>query len=181
MIRPDGLLQALGPAGIVGVGVLLACLAFYFSALRPAELELSAGRLAAARVRAQAASAAASARPSAASRIDARFPPLSQLPDQLGRLYALARAEQLDLARGDYRLQAGDGPLRAYRITLPLRGSYPRIREFIREMLVKMPFASIDALQFERRKVTDARLQAQLRVTLYFRTGGQTEGEEPKP
>ena len=109
------------------------------------------------------------------------FPPLTKLPDELGRLYGLARAAHLELLQGEYRLEGGGGPLTAYRIALPLRGPYPRIREFLQATLETMPIASIDALQFERKKVTDDQLQAQLRLTLYFRSGGQIATGETTP
>ena len=38
-----------------------------------------------------------------------------------------------------------------------------------------MPYAAIDALKFERKKVGDAQLDAQVRVTLYFRPSNPNE------
>ena len=39
MNRLESWLRTLGPAGIIGIGVLMACALFYFSGLRPAEKE----------------------------------------------------------------------------------------------------------------------------------------------
>ena len=44
--RLELLLRRLGVAGIAGVGVLLACAAFYFSTLAPLEADAAAQRLA---------------------------------------------------------------------------------------------------------------------------------------
>ncbi len=70
----------------------------------------------------------------------------------------------------DYRLEELDAPLAAYRVTLPLRAPYARIREFIGSTLQSMPMVAIDALRFERRKTVDPEIDAQLRLTVYFRS-----------
>jgi hypothetical protein len=61
----------------------------------------------------------------------------------------------------------------AYRVTLPVRGSYSEVRNFISAVLKDMPGASIDGLRFERKKADDAQLEAQLRLTLYARPTGE--------
>jgi hypothetical protein len=38
-----------------------------------------------------------------------------------------------------------------------------------------MPYAAVDALRFERKKVGDAQLEAQVRITLFFRPGNSNE------
>jgi hypothetical protein len=40
-----------------------------------------------------------------------------------------------------------------------------------------MPIASLDALRFDRKKAGDTQLEAQVRLTIYFRPA--TEGETP--
>ncbi|HLX81141.1 MAG TPA: hypothetical protein VKS43_11205 [Burkholderiales bacterium] len=168
MKRLHLLLQALGPAGVAGIGVLLFCTAFYGSAIRPAERELGALRLAAAR---PAAGRVAAGDPRAAEfqRFYRLFPALERLPDALERLYALARGSGVELRRADYQLEDRGGPLAAYRVTLPLRAPYPRIREFIGAALQSMPILALDALRFERKKTDDPEVDAQLRLTMYFR------------
>ncbi len=97
------------------------------------------------------------------------FPGVGELADQLEAVYALARAARLELHQGEYRLEAPGPGLAAYRITLPLRGTYPQVREFVSGVLEKMPVVSVDAVRFERKKVGDAQLEAQVRLTLYLR------------
>ena len=103
------------------------------------------------------------------------FPPLARLPDELERLYGLARDAHLDLARGDYRLEDEGGPLLEYRVTLPLHGTYSAIRQFVAQVLHSMPVVSVDALQFERDGVQAPLLNAQVRLTVYFRSSGRSE------
>ena len=174
MKRIGLLLQALGPAGVAGIGVLFFCAAFYASAVRPAAHELRALRLAAER----GLSPAAERAPADGSRAEFQrfyrlFPTLDRLPDELERLYGLARAARVELRRADYRLEDRGTALVAYRITLPVRAPYPRIRDFIGGTLQSMPMVAIDALRFERKKTDDPEVDAQLRLTVFFRTANE--------
>lgn len=179
MRRMQAWLQALGPAGVLGIGVLFFCIPFYFSSVQPAERELRAQRLAAERFRSRTPYQPASAggRADELLRFYSLFPPIEKLPEELERLYGLARTAKLELLQGEYRLEKAAGGLVSYRITLPLRGAYPQIRVFVRSALADMPIASLDALRFERKRASDAQVEAQLRMTLYFRSGN--EGDIP--
>lgn len=169
-------LRRLGAPGVVGLGVMLACLPFYLSSVRPAERELQARRIAAEQAHVRSNIQTVSAPRSAdLGRFYQAFPAMDRLPDELERLYALARAARLDPSQGEYRLEQRGAGLASYRITLPLRGSYPDIREFLSETLKQMPYAAVDALRFERKKVGDAQLEAQVRVTLFFRPSNSNE------
>ena len=95
----------------------------------------------------------------------------------LERVYALARSAKLELLQGEYRLEKPPFGIVFYRITLPIRGTYPQIRQFVAATLKSMPIASLDALRFERKKAGDSQLEAQLRLTIYFRPAN--EGEPP--
>jgi len=171
--RVEDLLGRLGALGVLGIGVLLFCLPFYFSALRPAEQELAAQRDAAERLRSRGPFRAVTVdeRADDLLRFYALLPPLAQLPEELARVYALAQAAQLDLRQGEYRLdKRAAGPI-AYRIILPIRGSYAQMRGFVDAVLREMPLASVDALRFERERAADAGLNAQVHLTLHFRPG----------
>jgi hypothetical protein len=175
--RLNAWLRALGATGVLGLGVLLFCVPFYFSALRPLEGELQAQRLAAERLKARSPlqPVAAGNRADELRRFYNLFPGFDALPDELERLRDLARESNLDLLQGEYRLEKrGDG-LAAYRITLPVRGTYVQVRGFLGAALKSMPTASVDALSFERKKVAESQLEAQLRLTLYFRPHGEDD------
>ena len=177
MKRVQAWLQALGPVGVLGIGVLFFCIPFYFSAVQPLEQELRAQRLAAERLRARTPYQPVSSggRADELRRFYSLFPPVEKLPDELEHLYRLARAAKLELLQGEYRLEKTSGGLVSYRITLPLRGTYLQIREFVAATLRDMPIASLDALRFERKKIGDAQLEAQVRMSVYFRP--RNEGE----
>jgi len=170
--RYQGYLRALGVPGIIGIGVLVACIPFYFSAVVPAEREIRLLRqqalLAQPRVPPQA--EMEDRRRSELLDFYARFPLQQQLPDQLERVYTLAREAELELASGDYQYERPASGLAAYHLTVSAAGTYARIRQFVDSILVQMPMTSLDTLSFERRSSTDSRIEARLRLTIYFRT-----------
>lgn len=171
MKRLNAWLARLGATGVIGVGMLLACAAFYLSAVAPAERELAAQRLAAERLRSRAPyqPVAADGRADELRRFYNLFPPVEQLADQLEQLYGLARRAQLEFSQGEYRLEKRNAGLWAYRVVLPIRGTYPQIRRLVGSVLESMPIASVDGMRFERKKVGDTVLEGQLRLTLHFR------------
>jgi len=163
-------LDALGPAGVAGLGVFVFCLPFYFSAVAPAERELGRRSTAAAAERARLTVQPVSAPEGTAEleRFYRRFPTLDGLQGELETVYAHARASKLQLSQGEYRLEKGAG-LASYRVTLPVRGSYAQLRQFVGRVLKDMPTASLDAVRFERRKAGDTQVEAQVRLTIYLR------------
>lgn len=170
MNRLNAWLNRLGAAGVLGVGVLLACAAFYLSAVVPAGHELAAQRLAAERMRSRVPyqPVKAEGRAEELRRFHNLFPPVERLSDELERLYGLAREAKLELAQGEYRLEKPATGLWSYRVVLPMRGTYPQIRGFVAAVLKSMPIASVDGLRFERKKVGETLLEAQMRLTLHF-------------
>jgi hypothetical protein len=172
--RMNAILHQLGTAGVLGIGVLLACAAFWTSTLAPARTELAAQRAALEQLRARTPHQpiAGSGREDELRRFYSLFPPASSLTAELERLHRFARGARLDVAQGEYRLERRPAGLWAYRVTLPVRGTYGEVRTFVSAVLKDMPTASLDAVRVERRKADDAQLEAQLRFTLYARPSG---------
>lgn len=172
--RLEALLRRLGAAGVLGLGVLLACAGFYVSSLAPLETEAAAQRLALERLKTRSPQrlVGAGGRGDDLQRFYTLFPPSSELTDQVERLHGLARRSGLDLAQGEYRLERRASGLWAYRVTLPARGTYGQFRDFVGSVLKNMPIASLDALRFERKKALDTQLEGQLRLTVYARPPG---------
>jgi hypothetical protein len=172
--RIEAGLRRLGAAGVLGLGVLLACAGFWFSALQPLEAELAAQRLAAERLQARVPYQPVSSggRAEELRRFQGLFPRSDRLTDEVERLHRMARAAGLELAQGEYRLERRPVGLWAYRVTLPVGGTYPQLRDFVSAVLKDMPVASIEALRFERKRAADTQLQAQLRLTIHVRPSG---------
>lgn len=177
MKRVHNALNALGPPGVIGIGVLIFCIPFYFSAVSAAERELLARRDAGERMNARTPFQPVSVggRAEELRRFYGLFPPLEKLPDQLERVYGFARAANLELLQGEYRLETPRAGMSAYRIALPVRGSYAQIRQFVGTTLKDMPTASLDAVRFERKRIGDPQLEAQVRMTVYFRPVNESD------
>ena len=175
--RLEALLRRLGPAGVVALGILVACAAFYTEALRPAQEEAAAQRAALERQRSRTPYRPVSidSRAEDLRRFHALFPQASELNAQVEQLHRLARRSGLDLAQGEYRLERRTSGLWAYRVTLPVRGSYGQLRDFLSAVLKDVPIASIDALRFERKRAADTQLEAQVRLTLYAQPPGDLQ------
>ncbi len=172
MRRHSAWLGELRVPGVLGVVVLGACAAFYLTELAPLRQQLAVER-AARRAPQGTPLDAVAARAAALERLYARFPDAAAIGQQLEQLHRLARAAGLELTQGEYRLEPRSEGLRPYRMVLPVRGSYGQIREFTAAILKDMPAVALDALQFERKRASEARLEAQLRFTLYLRPGGE--------
>ena len=167
-------LDRLGPAGVAAVGILAACAAFYASALSPALQQASEQRVALDRLRYSAPTSPVAATESGEdlARFYALFPPAAALTGQVEALHRLARHAGLEAAQGEYRLERPSRGLWAYRIALPLRGTYPQMRAFVDALLAELPTASIDALRLERGRAADVELTGELRLTLHVRPTG---------
>ena len=104
--------------------------------------------------------------------------PLSEaLPDvatrgkDIGALLAAAAQSELVVERADYTVESIAGvPLSKLHANLPVTGSYANVRRFIAEVLNAMPNATLESIQLERADTQSARLQATLRIVLFYRT-----------
>ena len=177
MKRLNAWLIRLGAAGVLGVGVLLACAVFLLSAVAPAGRELAAQRLAAERLKTRTPYqlVGADGRGEELRRFYNLFPPIEKLTDQLDQLYGIARGAQLELSQGEYRLEKRNAGLWSYRVVLPVRGTYPQIRGFVASVLETMPIASVDGLRFERKKAVETQIDAQVRLTIHFRPSEEVQ------
>ena len=175
--RLEAWLRRLGPAGIVALGILLASGAFYINALQPVEVEAAAQRTALERQRSRTPYRPVSIdnRADDLRRFQALFPQANDLTAHVERLHMLARRSGLDLAQGEYRLEKRTTGLWAYRVTLPVRGSYGQLRGFLSSVLKDMPIASIDGLRFERKRAADTQIEAQVRLTVYAQPPGELQ------
>jgi hypothetical protein len=174
------LFDSLGAAGVVSLGVLLFCAFFHFSTVRPLERELDAQRVAAERLKARGPLqlATGSDQSEEVRRFYALFPPIARLPDELERVYGLAKGSGLQIQQGEYRLESRGAGLLSYRVTFPMKGTYSQIRQFVGSTLKDVPIASIDTLRFERKRVGDTQLEGQVRLTIHFRREGE---DTPRP
>ena len=62
-----------------------------------------------------------------------------------------------------------DAMIERYQVTLPLRGSYAQVRQFVAAVMNEMPVVSLDDLKFEKQQIGDSAIEAQIRLTLFLR------------
>lgn len=89
--------------------------------------------------------------------------------EQLRRLDKLARRQGLALESANYRLEKAtrvDG-LDRYQVILPLRGPYPRVRDFMMAALRDLPTMAIDQVQLQRETIADTAVEAQVTLTFF--------------
>ena len=152
------LLHTLGPMGIVAIGLLLACLSFHLSAVAPAESELAAQQRAAQRLKSRTPyqPVALDSKSEDLRRFHSLFPQITLIPGEIEKLWAVAAQSQIELRQGEYRLESNGPGLARYRVTLPMDAT-----------------ASVDGLRFERKKIGDTQLDAQITLTFYFNPSTQ--------
>ena len=74
------------------------------------------------------------------------------------------------LEQGRYELTPlHSGHLARYRMSFPIKGSYPDIRRFIDATLSTIPAAALEGLRIERKNVGDAGVSADLRFSIFVR------------
>lgn len=163
---------SIGWPGMVGVGLLIATGGFYVSTLAPQQLRIEALRKETVQLRQQANQSTSAVPQAPAEKLAAFyafFPPSTELPDLLGKVFDSAKRQSLALEQGEYRpLKDSVGNLMRYQFTLPVRGSYPQIRKFVDVALAEVPALSLDSIQFERRKIGDATVDAKLKLVVFL-------------
>lgn len=165
----------LGRVGSIGLGLFALSLTFYLSALRPAQNKLTQLQASMVslheRIR-NTANALRSNQDSPAEQLVTYykfFPAPATTPEWLNKIYAAARSQNLQLEQGDYRANREKaGKLIRYQITLPVKGTYLQLRQFVATVLTEIPAASLDQISFERQKIGDDVIEAKIRLTLYL-------------
>lgn len=165
--------RRLGPAGLGGMTLLLAAVVVLFAVVQPVrhqavdlQTQLSALDTARSTMRDQGRSPA-----DQAGEFLNRFPTRAELPAVVAAFGASANKAGVTLEQGTYAFEVQKGAsLARYVIDLPVKGSYPAIRQFVSNALVAVPAASLDTLRMERREVAEGTVEASLRFTVFVRS-----------
>lgn len=99
---------------------------------------------------------------------------------QVKTLFAIAAKNGLALSQAEYKATNDSaGRFHTYRIQLPIRGQYPVIRQFCEQVLLAIPFASLDEITFKRDAINNPQLETKLSFTLYLNAKqDQVAGDE---
>jgi hypothetical protein len=166
--------RALGVPGVIGVTLVVFGLSYAVSALLPAKQQIDSYREQIARAKDRAVRAETGQTdntPSGQLRAFYKLlPPQPAVPDWLDKIYAAAVKENVALIRGEYSLATdADVGVARYKILFPVKGSYAQIRGFIAAALDAVPTLALDDVNFERQKISDAQVDARIRMTLYVK------------
>lgn len=167
----------LGWPGAIGMGVLALCLGLYFSLVQPARERADTARRSVGSMQQRLAAGAASGqdklRPldEQLAAFYASFPPEQDVADSVGKIAVLAREHGLALQQAEYKAERDRaGKLTRLRMSLPLKGSYPTIRQFLSSLRAGLPVVSLEQVHFERQKVGDALVDAKIGLVIYLGT-----------
>jgi len=95
--------------------------------------------------------------------------------DALKTIFAAGERSRLVLDQADYKLAYDKGGrFWTYAVQLPVSGSYAAIRAFSEQVLLALPYASLDEIDFHRKDIAQPTLDARLRFTLHLE--GPAEG-----
>jgi Tfp pilus assembly protein PilO len=98
------------------------------------------------------------------------FPASTTLPDWLEKIYEAAERSGVRIDAGEYKmLQDRSWKLDRYQVTLPVRGNYVQVRQFMAAILADIPVASMDEVGFRRDAVGSAAVDARIKLTVYLR------------
>lgn len=88
---------------------------------------------------------------------------------QVKTLFAVAAKTGIALNQAEYKFTFHkEGRYYTYQINLPVKGSYDAIRQFCKQVLLAIPFASLDEINFKREAISNPTLEARVRITLYL-------------
>ncbi|MNK73168.1 hypothetical protein D3C87_926610 [compost metagenome] len=97
------------------------------------------------------------------------FPKQMDVTDAIAVLYSAAAQNNLNLDQADYHLSQGrDDKLSRYEIALPIKGGYVQVRKFIAQALQQVPNLSLDSISFNRAKIGETLVDAELKFTFYL-------------
>ncbi len=165
------LADRLGLPGVIGIGLVLFSLMYSVTASLPARDRVATleREVAGAQQRPQQEAARGNDIESELTAFYGFFADSSSVPDALGRLNDAVARSGLTLEAAEYRL-AREGTLRLtrYEVTLPLRGTYAQVRNFVSLLLDEMPQVALDDVTVKRESVSAPAIEARLRLSIYL-------------
>ena len=173
--KTNRLMPLLGWPGVMAIGLLVILIPFYFSAIRPLQTNLASLRLDLVTshdrsLKHDEVDHSLDTPSGQLAKFYQFFPPEKTSPHLLGMMVEIANRKGLALNHGEYAVvNDTEGQLRRYKITLPVQGTYPQIRQYLAILIKEIPSMTLENVQFERKDITDTDLQAKIKLVLYLR------------
>jgi hypothetical protein len=96
----------------------------------------------------------------------------------LNRIFEIAFRNQIDLQVGDYKwIVDKSTSISKYQITYPVVAEYSSIEKFIVQVMLELPWVSLDSFSIRRETVKDDDVQADIVFTLHFDSLVSTEAD----
>ena len=94
----------------------------------------------------------------------------NRLNASVGTVFEQAARQGLALAQAEYKLDHDKaGGFSAYQMTLPVRGSYPKLRGFVDATLAEIACAALEDVDFKREGIGAAETEARLRLVFFLK------------
>jgi hypothetical protein len=166
--------QYIGRAGVIGVALLVFSVVCFLSAISPLRQELVSLRTELAQSEQGQTThrrVATDLTPGAELRNFVNtLPTRSELPAITEQVVQQASAAGLVLERGNYDFSVThSGRIVRARLSFPVQGTYPRIRQFVEGTLREIPVAAVDGPKLERDTTGDSELSAEIRFAVFLR------------
>jgi len=99
-----------------------------------------------------------------------KLPARAELPAITEKVVAQASAAGLALERGSYDFTVThSGKIVRARLSFPLQGTYPNIRQFVNGTLAAIPNAAVDGLRLERKTIGSSEISAEVSFAVFLR------------
>jgi Tfp pilus assembly protein PilO len=99
-----------------------------------------------------------------------KLPARAELPAITEQVVAQASAAGLALERGSYDFTVThSGKIVRARLSFPLQGTYPNIRQFVNRTLAAIPGAAVDGLRLERKTIGSSEISAEVSFAVFLR------------
>lgn len=99
----------------------------------------------------------------------ASLPNEKDVTDVLASIYASASATGVAFKQAEYKPETQDNSHMSYGLAFPVQGEYARIRLFVASVLANNPAIALDYISFQRERINDTNVKAEIRFTLFLR------------
>lgn len=163
----------LGWQGMSGIALLALAGAFLMLALKPLEQETafmhSHLKVARAKASIQTRTLSLGDRQKELGVFLHSLPAEQDVTDILASIYSIAEASGVEYKQAEYHLNDKDKPRLEYGIVFPVQSEYSKIRFFVARVLADHPAIALDQINFQRDKINNPILKAEIRLTLFLK------------
>jgi len=158
-------LSLLGVPGIAGLGILIACVAFYNETIQPMQQQLiQSKQLLDER------NAVGKRMPKADwHNLQANLPPQAQADELVANVYYLAQVAKISLREAEFKEEKSDkSRIVARHLNFSVRGDYYQVRQFLSSALNETHALALDSLSFQKSRDAEGALDVKIAMTLYL-------------